>query len=248
MQPKRAHGRRFLKGGNPDRLKLLHDSTILMVRTSAGDGSSLYGRAKITCPGCQTVFSVPRSAAPYRAFCSVDCRRKVGWTPPPENGRRTREKKKYPKLYQTPPLVRAMKALRTLSKSTELTPKQAQRLRGKLAGAMDEILDEAIGVVMGHEGKSWTPTQARVFGILVGKVLPDLSASHVMHETRSSRPEDMSIDELENLIAEARAMALSDEDDSSGILIEHQPLQPSLEAEDDRHPEPEAADPIERDA
>jgi hypothetical protein len=239
---KKANNRRFLRGGNPDLLQQVRDGALLMHNTSDGEGFSLYGPAKITCGGCGNVFKVPRSAAPYRAFCSNDCRRAAGWTPPPGSERRTKEKKSYyaPKL-KPHPLAIANKVLLELSKP-DLTVRQAARLRGKLATQMEAILDEAVGVVMGTSGTTWSPTQARVFGILVGKVLPDLSASHVINETRTTRPEDMSIEELQNLIDSARMMALEAPGDHDGVVID----QPQ-ELEYDRRPPLEDPDPVPRD-
>lgn len=62
----------------------------------------------------------------------------------------------------------------------------------------------------------WSPTQARVFGMLLNKVVPDLNASYVQHEHSNKDIIDLSREELERIasgIDEIEAKEVSDESD-----------------------------------
>ena len=93
---------------------------------------------------------------------------------------------------------------RALKKADEarLSPRTIARLRADIAQAVSEQLVDAHDVVMGRNDKTWTATQARVFGILINKVIPDLHASYVKKEDDDDRPlEDISRDDLERIVA-----------------------------------------------
>lgn len=76
-----------------------------------------------------------------------------------------------------------------------LTPAEVQKIRAQIAGYMEVQLQDAHNVVMG--GAEWNPTQARVFGMLLNKVVPDLNASFVQHEHQSKQLADLSREDLE---------------------------------------------------
>jgi|GEM_PF-2993660 len=197
----RKNGMR-LKGGNPERLDLLRQSTLLMITPKEG-GGTLYGRGKVVCGGCGKTFEVDRAHVEYRAHCSKECRRAAGWMPPPGESRTTPQGKNYHNRYKTPPHVKVMMALRALKSPETLSPEQTARLRARVGSAMEDVVNDAVDVVLG--GKKWTPTQARVFGMLMNKVMPDLTAAHVVQENINVRPDEMSISELEQLIANAKS-------------------------------------------
>ena len=67
-----------------------------------------------------------------------------------------------------------------------------QLIPARLVGDQITVANE---VVM--NGKEWSPTQARVFGMLLNKVVPDLNASHVQHEHQIKNLTEMSREELE---------------------------------------------------
>jgi hypothetical protein len=80
-----------------------------------------------------------------------------------------------------------------------LTPQQSAKLRGHIATAICLQVPQAHDVVMGT--RQWTPTQARVFAMLLDKVLPDLSASYGLTETAATDVEQMSREALEAIAA-----------------------------------------------
>lgn len=78
----------------------------------------------------------------------------------------------------------------------KLTPLQVANMRAGLYRKVENQIDEAHKVVMGEIG--WSPTQARVFATLLGKVMPDLTAQFVQHEhTIDTQPEKLSRQQLE---------------------------------------------------
>jgi len=82
-----------------------------------------------------------------------------------------------------------------LASQVEFSPAESQKIRTKISNYMSTQLEDANAVVMGT--KSWNPTQARVFGILLNKVIPDLNASFHQHEHSTKQLTDLSRDELE---------------------------------------------------
>lgn len=123
--------------------------------------------------------------------------------------------------------IRMAEALEA-TKKTQLTPRQVQRLRAKIARSIDEQLDLAHLVVTGlpdprtDKPVHWSATQARVFGMLLNKVVPDLHASYTQHEHRTKPLHEMSRDELEAIASGARDLAdgkrKRDEHDYSEVL------------------------------
>ena len=78
----------------------------------------------------------------------------------------------------------------------KLTPLQVANMRAGLYRKVENQIEEAHRVVMGEIG--WSPTQARVFATLLGKVMPDLTAQFVQHEhTIDTQPEKLSREQLE---------------------------------------------------
>ena len=93
------------------------------------------------------------------------------------------------------PEARKVKQMTQLASQNKLTPAQSAQVRGQIANFMADQINDAHQVVMGH--KDWNPTQARVFGILLNKVVPDLNASFVQHEHTTKQLTDLSREELE---------------------------------------------------
>ena len=67
----------------------------------------------------------------------------------------------------------------------------------------------------------WNPTQARVFGILLNKVIPDLNASFVQHEHTTKQITELSREDLEAIASgissiEVEALEVKNEDKESG--------------------------------
>lgn len=83
----------------------------------------------------------------------------------------------------------------SLATKERLTPAQSGQVRAQIANYMRDQINDAHMVVMG--GKEWNPTQARVFGILLNKVVPDLNANFVQHEHTTKQLTDLSREELE---------------------------------------------------
>lgn len=82
-----------------------------------------------------------------------------------------------------------------LATKDKLTPAESAKIRAQIADYMRDQLTDAHQVVMGI--KEWNPTQARVFGILINKVVPDLNASFHQHEHQTKQLTDLSREELE---------------------------------------------------
>ena len=85
----------------------------------------------------------------------------------------------------------------TLAKADDvrLTPQQSAQIRGQIAKYVSEQINLAHSVVVGSQ--DWNPTQARVFGMLLNKVVPDLNASFVQHEHNVKQLTELSRSELE---------------------------------------------------
>lgn len=91
--------------------------------------------------------------------------------------------------------VKAMRTAVAEAGKTKLTPAQSAKIRGQIADYVKDQIAVANEVVM--HGKEWSPTQARVFGMLLNKVVPDLNASFVQHEHQVKSLTEMSREELE---------------------------------------------------
>ena len=149
---------------------------------------------------------IPRLDPSGRPLCSLACmnefmaREAAKPKPKKKRGRRplTEEEKRDRRVTRT---------LAKLSSSEPITPERMQRMRAEIAACVDEQLAEAHKQVMGVAEKPWSSTQARVFGILMNKVLPDLHASHVKKEQVTKPLTELSREELEDLAAKAAAAA-----------------------------------------
>lgn len=103
-----------------------------------------------------------------------------------------------------------------LIEKERLTPAQSAAIRSEIASFVSDQITDAHQVVMGH--KNWNPTQARVFGMLLNKVVPDLNASFVQHEHTTKQLTDLSRDELEAIaqgISIIEVQGMETEDDAS---------------------------------
>ena len=118
------------------------------------------------------------------------------------NGWKTREHNKQVKLMTT-----ALKVFNTHA-PRGLSPRETSEIRGMIAEFVTEQIVVANEVVM-HD-KEWTPTQARVFGMLLNKVIPDLNSNHTKLEVETKDITHLSRAELEEIAAGAK-------------LIEHEP-------------------------
>ena len=70
-----------------------------------------------------------------------------------------------------------------MSVAQPLTPAQSAKVRAYVFGMLRAQIPCAHRVVMGE--LEWSPTQARVFAILLDKCLPDLSASFVQESEQA---------------------------------------------------------------
>ncbi len=131
------------------------------------------------CETCGKEFYVKASKDDWVKNCSLECRRKA-----PEKKKKQKE-------------LEEMKKVTDLATKHELTPMQSSQIRGQIAGFVRNQIDIANNVVVG--AVEWNPTQARVFGMLLNKVVPDLNASYVQHEHNNKNIIDLSREELERI-------------------------------------------------
>lgn len=147
---------------------------------------------------------IPRLDPQGRPLCSISCTKEFEAqeaAKPKPKARRGR-----------PPLTeeekrdrRVARTLAKLSSSNPITPERMAKFRSEIAACVEEQISEAHQQVMGTADKPWSATQARVFGILMNKVLPDLHASHVKKEETAKPLNELSRDELEELAAKLAA-------------------------------------------
>ena len=147
------------------------------------------------CETCGKEFYVKASKDDWVKNCSLECRRNA-----PAKRKKQRE-------------LEEMKKVSALATRHELTPMQSSQIRGQIAGFVRNQIDIANEVVMG--GSDWSPTQARVFGILLNKVVPDLNASYVQHEHNNKDVIDMSREELERIASGIDAIDVKENPDES---------------------------------
>lgn len=88
-------------------------------------------------------------------------------------------------------------AMAKLTTRVYLPPATAARLRARIANYVEAQLPLAKEVIDGT--RTWNPTQARVFSLMLNKVLPDLSASYIQQETIDRPVAEMSREELERI-------------------------------------------------
>ena len=127
---------------------------------------------EIKCRTCQKVFKTRKSHEHRRKFCSHKCR----------------------KLEKE---VKKMKEVAKKVDEVKLTPALSANIRGELATYVKEQINLAHNVVLGTQ--EWNPTQARVFGMMLNKVVPDLSANFVQHEVSMKALTDLTREELEQI-------------------------------------------------
>lgn len=95
------------------------------------------------------------------------------------------------------------------SPPARISPEDVANLRRTIHDKLSHQIDLADEVVRGT--RTWTPTQARVFGTLLGKVVPDLSASFTSRETQTTvNINNLSREELEALVAGTLSASPSD--------------------------------------
>ncbi|WP_138465340.1 hypothetical protein [Poseidonocella sp. HB161398] len=91
-------------------------------------------------------------------------------------------------------------ASETPAGTTPFTHEQVNALRAGLITEVEQHLADAHEVIRGT--RVWTSTQVRLFGKLIDKVLPNLSASEHLHHQPEDRPlADLSREELEAIIS-----------------------------------------------
>ena len=126
--------------------------------------------------------------------------------------------------------VREMTAITKKADETRLTPQQSSQIRGQIANYVTDQINLAHAVVTGSV--DWNPTQARVFGMLLNKVVPDLNASFHQHEHDVKQLTDLSRSELEAIaqgVASIDVESQEDEAEQAGkmaygnIIIEEEP-------------------------
>ena len=123
----------------------------------------------LNCERCGKEFTTKATHEGRRKYCSFGCR--------PNKERDKAEE------------------MTKLASKVEFSPAESQKIRTQICNYMSTQLEDANAVVMG--AKSWNPTQARVFGILLNKVIPDLNASFHQHEHSTKALTDLSREELE---------------------------------------------------
>ena len=144
-----------------------------------------HSHFKKTCVTCGKEFECKPSHAKRMQNCSIECRKLAQ--------KKAREATKEAKTNE--PMSQAL----SKAEQTRLSPAQSARLRGQIARMVRNQINWANEVVEGS--REWSPTQARVFGTLLSKVVPDLSASYHQHEINNKEAVDLSRDELERIAA-----------------------------------------------
>ena len=128
------------------------------------------GTTKLICQTCSREFETRASHEERAKYCSMSCRKSA------------KE-------------VNKMKTALAKADDVRLTPQQSSQIRGQIAKYVSEQINLAHSVVVGAQ--DWNPTQARVFGMLLNKVVPDLNANFVQHEHNVKQLTELSRSELE---------------------------------------------------
>ncbi len=149
---------------------------------------------EITCATCKKKFKTKASHKERRKYCSMECRK-------------------------LSPSIRKAEEMTSLVQKEKLTPAESAKIRGQIATYVTDQIKDAHSVVMG--AIDWNPTQARVFGILLNKVIPDLNASFVQHEHTTKQITELSREDLEAIASgissiEVEALEVKNEDKESG--------------------------------
>ena len=150
------------------------------------------------CYVCGVLFYAWRPKDDKTNCCSIEC--KSEYTRQSYNSPKTQRaiRRRARGSRRTKSAQKMSKTL-ALAKTHNLTPAQSAHIRGKIASLMNEHISHANEVVLGI--RDWGPTQARVFSMLLNKVVPDLNASYHQHEHSVKDVIDMSRDELERIAA-----------------------------------------------
>lgn len=148
---------------------------------------------ELECECCGKSFTTKAIHRDRRKFCSMECRKRA-------------------------PELKKMKKMTALAEREKLTPAESARVRAQIAKYVGDQITDAHEVVMGI--KNWNPTQARVFGMLLNKVVPDLNASFVQHEHTTKELTDLSREELEAIaqgvaVIDVEATEIDGENDES---------------------------------
>lgn len=167
------------------------------------------GTVSVKCKICGKIFETKKFHEGRRKYCSMSCRK-------------------------ADKQVRNMTAITKKAEETKLTPQQSSQIRGEIANYVKDQLHLANAVVAG--AVDWNPTQARVFGMLLNKVVPDLNASFHQHEHDVKQLTDLSRSELEAIaqgVATIDVESHEDEAEQAGkmaygnIIIEEEPTHDS---------------------
>jgi hypothetical protein len=166
-----------------------------------GSAGGRRARQVFTCEHCGRDFNAKpvhdqRGVSPRR-FCSKRCagaqRTALDAAKRMDAASRPQRPTREANVVERPVELIEMSAVRPL------TPAQAAKVRSYIFGLLRAQIPCAHRVVMGE--LEWSPTQARVFGILLHKCLPDLSASFANVEVRNPDLAVMSRGDLEDLAA-----------------------------------------------
>lgn len=84
-----------------------------------------------------------------------------------------------------------------LARALPFTPREAERLRQRVATHVGNHLDTVNEVLKGD--KKWDTSQVRLFTHLLNKVMPDVSFSHHLHETVRKPLRELTREQLERI-------------------------------------------------
>ena len=162
------------------------------INTSKRPKRASAGVVKTKCVGCGKYFTHRASHKERRKYCSRTCQHQD--THANRAARRNAEAEDA-----------VAKALVSVTASSgPLSPEDSSILRGRIAAYIEAQLAVANNVVLGF--KEWSPTQARVFGMLLNKVIPDLNASFIEKHTTHTDLAQLSRAELEHLAVNTKTI------------------------------------------
>jgi hypothetical protein len=87
---------------------------------------------------------------------------------------------------------------------TRVTPVEVDRIRRQAYDIVRRTMPEVRDVLRGS--RPWTNQQVRLFGMLLNKVMPDLHHSFNEHKHEHRQIHEMSVQELEAIVANSKAM------------------------------------------
>jgi hypothetical protein len=113
-----------------------------------------------------------------------------------------------------------------------VTPVEVDRIRRQAFDIVRRTMPEVRDVLRGS--RPWTNQQVRLFGMLLNKVMPDLHHSFSEHKHEHRQIHEMSVQELEALIANSKAAPiLEGELLPEPALPVHAPVHAPLEKDDE---------------